>query len=994
MAGTANANGNIITNIGATGSSFTTSGSLALILDAADANGVLQLDNSSQSNPIFNAKDNGTTVFQIADGGLLTVDPATTGTLIDMALATQWTTGTLINAGFASSTTQSGAITGINLNFNANYTAATANGSNLTGLLMSNPGNTTFSTGSTTNVYTGIELGTTSGTYTTNNASASFTYNGVLVTTPNITQTSGTISANGLAVTLGTVTTQGIQDGLKLTLPTGTGSITTAGTINGIEFPVVTTGPSAGTMNGLKIGGVTTSSSGGTINGINIGNVTTSGGTDNAISIGTGWDNDLKFSSTGVKIQTPASGANAVSTLTFQNNASTAIPLLQLRDLTGNSAQFGALAISDAFMSKQSYLGEEFNMPKATCSETPTSSATNHAGIIGDFGNPTTGAACTNTNTGSFSTSDISSNANSGTGSWTMNAANGYVRMSCTGTAARTDSCLMTNNSGVAGAQNTFINTGNFPQIMIKFRPATVPATANYYYVGAANLVAAVQPLPANNAIKGAYFSNCSTPTGAAIGGCGNTWFGVINDGTNAANTVACAGTDTQGNAPQSTTFMYGRIEFRKATSTTSPEVEFFVDYDVSNGIVEKSCGTITSTTTAMGNTAMGALFMAVSASTITATSLDVDYFRVWQDDAPTQAVAGASIETNASSSSNFTEVSPSQSPISVDDSAQKDNSSRTVLVQLMTQLENQSHDSSIDAPDRLMASKELITPKVVTHEMATDFIKASTTNNIIVNLNENGMLKIQGEASESAMVVDGKGNATFSGQLTAKTIKADTIEGLSVMTDKIVLNKLNTLISENRSLNKDIPISNQAVLGASINKNGLTIDVPAEFKSKSIFDSIVEFVSHVIFRGDVDFLGRPTFNADTGGYATIRQGEDSIRVDFSKEYQYPPIVNASIVIDDVDQTDPVAVKIQKDMEESLFNDSAGFIITQRSAKGFTIKLKQPSLHDLKFNWTAIAIKDPLNAINNKPLPEGTPSIPISLPISSPVASESTLPKQ
>ncbi len=67
LSGTVNANGNIITNIGATGTSFDTSGGLTLALDAAAGTAAMVINNSSQASSLFVAQDNGTAVFSIAD---------------------------------------------------------------------------------------------------------------------------------------------------------------------------------------------------------------------------------------------------------------------------------------------------------------------------------------------------------------------------------------------------------------------------------------------------------------------------------------------------------------------------------------------------------------------------------------------------------------------------------------------------------------------------------------------------------------------------------------------------------------------------------------------------------------------------------------------------------------------------------------------------------------------------------------------------------------
>lgn len=259
MSGTLDMNSNIITNIGATTTDFTTSGSLTIALDAADANGALMVDNAAQANPIIVAKDNGTMVWQVGDNGLITIDPATTGTVENIALATQWTTGTVINAAFGSSTTQSaGTMTGVALDFNTNLSTPVA-GQSVTGYDVKLP---VASTTSNATVYTGYNLSTAGSV--TNATAGSFAWRGLNVAMPNITQSAGgSVTSSGVLIT--------------------SGSITTAGTEN---------------MLSLSASGVSV----GTLNGLNIGTITGSTGTETAINVGSGWDTILGGTTAGTNL--------------------------------------------------------------------------------------------------------------------------------------------------------------------------------------------------------------------------------------------------------------------------------------------------------------------------------------------------------------------------------------------------------------------------------------------------------------------------------------------------------------------------------------------------------------------------------------------------------------------------------------------------------------------------------------------------------------------
>ena len=179
------------------------------------------------------------------------------------------TSGTLFGVGAPSSTTLAGSLTGSSLNLSTNYTAT---GQSVTGYDTTLPAVT--NTGAGTYNYRGFNV--TGGTLVQNTAAGTNTFTGAFITNPNITQTTGTVTANGVNVTNGTITTNGTQTGYNVT----TGTIPTAGTQTG--FNVAASGVAAGTLYGM-----------------NISSITAGGGTETAINIGTGWDNGIVSSTVG-----------------------------------------------------------------------------------------------------------------------------------------------------------------------------------------------------------------------------------------------------------------------------------------------------------------------------------------------------------------------------------------------------------------------------------------------------------------------------------------------------------------------------------------------------------------------------------------------------------------------------------------------------------------------------------------------------------------------
>ncbi len=110
----------------------------------------------------------------------------------------------------------------------------------------------------------------------------------------------------------------------------------------------------------------------------------------------------------------------------------------------------------------------------------------------------------------------------------------------------------------------------------------------------------------------------------------------------------------------------------------------------------------------------------------------------------------------------------------------------------------------------------------------------------------------------------------------------------------------------------------------------------------------------------DVSFFGRPYFNTDTAGFALIRAGEQTVTINFEREYVDQPIVNTTITLDDVPQDADEATTAQlEQLERDILSGDLRYVVTKKSLKGFTIKLAQPALVNMQFSWTALAVKQP-----------------------------------
>lgn len=253
------------------------------------------------------------TGFTIAGGGATGITPSSnvdaltiTGTNITsnnlFALNPGNTSGTIIDAAYGSAVSQAGSLIGMNLDLHTNLTAA--NGADLSGVVVTTLGGTRA--GSGTESYTGFSA-TSGGALTQNTLTGTIAWRGFSAVIPAITQTTGTVSADGVLVTF-----------------PASSAITTGGTSTGLRLvPPSTSGPSAGTLTGLSIGNL----------------VSAGAGTENAISIGTGWDSQINatgftVSGTGTTTITPSTDLDAL-TVTGTNVTTNNLLVLNAANVSG-----------------------------------------------------------------------------------------------------------------------------------------------------------------------------------------------------------------------------------------------------------------------------------------------------------------------------------------------------------------------------------------------------------------------------------------------------------------------------------------------------------------------------------------------------------------------------------------------------------------------------------------------------------------------------------
>ena len=275
--------------------------------------------------------------------------------------------------------------------------------------------------------------------------------------------------------------------------------------------------------------------------------------------------------------------------------------------------------------------------------------------------------------------------------------------------------------------------------------------------------------------------------------------------------------------------------------------------------------------------------------------------------------------------------------------------------------------------------------------------------------------IKDRGQANGSEVFADKVNAATqvisptiITDLLIAKTIKADQIEGLQILTNRIsaledktpqstasaIENLSREVLAESTpsaNLNSgmlniaDINVDGIATVSGNLRvKNNALVEgvlnvVDTVMSQNLIVNQLATFLGDAVFKGNVSIEGRPTFNRDVAGLAVIDKGNDFVEVKFNNEYESVPIVTATISLNR--NTDD---ETQKNLEEDILNGNFNYVITRKTTKGFIIRLNKKATSGITFSWVAISVKDPvttegkttfqdyLNSLNNTATPSAT----------------------
>ncbi|MEK7550022.1 MAG: hypothetical protein AAB519_03510, partial [Patescibacteria group bacterium] len=220
-----------------------------------------------------------------------------------------------------------------------------------------------------------------------------------------------------------------------------------------------------------------------------------------------------------------------------------------------------------------------------------------------------------------------------------------------------------------------------------------------------------------------------------------------------------------------------------------------------------------------------------------------------------------------------------------------------------------------------------------------------------------------------------------YADQIFAKSIKADSIEGLQIFTDQIgsldakyqALAQSVTVEGENKESSMKMLTIEQAKITLALNvmgqlaaEGGIVVGGDAQFDGDTVFNKLASFLGGVTFKDKVAFEQAPTFGKDTAGFAVIKEGQKAVTVSFDDDYTKQPIVSATLTNDrsallDDDSADAAtkadAQAVDQDLADAFFAEDVKYIVSNKSQKGFMIILNKPAPRDLQFSWVAIAVE-------------------------------------
>jgi hypothetical protein len=245
--------------------------------------------------------------------------------------------------------------------------------------------------------------------------------------------------------------------------------------------------------------------------------------------------------------------------------------------------------------------------------------------------------------------------------------------------------------------------------------------------------------------------------------------------------------------------------------------------------------------------------------------------------------------------------------------------------------------------------------------------LNALSGTDLGVSLDPAGKFTI-GTTGTVAISFDALGNATYTGEITAKKFVGEVVGMNELQAAVLSMDTTMQSVQAQTSSTSAIIAQLQSEFSAFMNPlttssvltvSNLSVSNTLQVAGLSIFnnglktDTISSLGDILTFMNDVSFFGRPYFNVDTAGFAVVASSTQSVDVVFDQEYLEQPIVNVTLSLEDTTSTEQMMT------DTEVFAQDIRFVVTKKSVKGFTIVLNKPASAPITFSWTAFAVKNP-----------------------------------
>lgn len=772
----------------------------------------------------------------------------------------------------------------------------------------------------------------------------------------------------------------------------GQGVTSTTG-VDGLSITYVqATDATAVTGSGLDISLTPSGDASDVIRAITLNNVTPGSSTEVGLYIGTGYDFDLQFADTTARISLPDAGA-----LSFVE-AGGGFEIAALKEYFG-SGNYGVFEAGGFINIDGSFYMDNFTRGQiqATADATGTGRyGDDQAWIFDEAG--TYAVAVGSNAAGSYGCSVNQSRSALTTNSFGLLELSPDLTTSTAG--IRGAACRLSMGNNVGAATAAILNVSNKWIMYWKVRPSpnwTNARTARVMFFGANNYSMAwngtvpygtsANPAQAGGGI---HMYN-GDPTNLNIG---SVWKGFANNGTLSNQTSVNCGVSVVTNA-----FALLRIEAR-ATN----DVGFYVDNDISNGIpVFTSCGaaTVNIPTVNLSPAVNVGNALATGQTALGAWTVEIDLFAFVQDDP--KGVVGPSqpAAQQAQEKAHYQEL---PDPITGADLAELYYFAGGYTTGDIVSITDEPGYAEVvpTAYNRKMIGVISDSPGLVIgaqHELAKS---VALTGRVLTRVNTSaGPIEI-GDPITSSEIPGVGMRAKGPGKIVGTAMEPLSCRGKEICEQLIMVNvnvgyylgddagvrvleqKKETEIGEKLSATEIAALSATASGSLGVDPRAIEglfakfLRFEAGIRVSSLFESVgsavfsgpSEFLAKTLFSDTVRFEKEVTFNADAAGMALIKKGQRFVDVVFEKEYENDPIVNVNLTIMRVTSEnmpqlitegfcalDDTIEQCQDNVSNRTLAADVRFAVVSKSKQGFMILLNTDAPMDLRYNWSAVAVK-------------------------------------